>query len=261
MMNLGNALWLSGFLVEVTLIAFLLFRRGWAKFPAFFSLICWDSFSNIINFYLLSHAKDAYLTAYLIEVSISSVLEFCVLVELAWSVLKPIKGSLSRWALLYIAGMILLAGALIWPFSGLEADAKSQEILLVHVVQTVGFLRVGFFLLLAATSQWLSIGWRDRELQIATGLGFYSLVSLIIAMIRAHQPSIDQYSTLNSIVVAGYLCSTSYWVISFAQKEAARREFTPQMQNMLLAVAGAARANRAALSDSHMSHSDNRREP
>ncbi len=50
--------------------------------------------------------------------------------------------------------------------------------------------------------------------------------------------------------MASFLCSLIYWVFSFAQKQAERREFTPQMQNMLLAVAGVARADRAALAES-----------
>jgi hypothetical protein len=43
-----------------------------------------------------------------------------------------------------------------------------------------------------------------------------------------------------------------YWTVSFAQKEAERREFTPQMRGFLLAAAGAARANRIALTESQM---------
>jgi hypothetical protein len=38
--------------------------------------------------------------------------------------------------------------------------------------------------------------------------------------------------------------------VSFAQKEAERREFTPQMRSFLLAAAGAARTTRVAMTDS-----------
>jgi hypothetical protein len=58
-----------------------------------------------------------------------------------------------------------------------------------------------------------------------------------------------QYKHLNQFVIGSFLCSLLYWVASFAQKEAQRREFTPQMQDLLLAVAGVARAERAALAD------------
>ncbi len=118
---------------------------------------------------------------------------------------------------------------------------------IVHVQQTTSILRVLFFLTLAACSQFLSLGWRDRELQVATGLGFYSLVSLGAAMIHTHQTTVYQYKHLNQFVVASYICSLAYWVYSFAQQEAERREFTPQMQNFLLAAAGVAREQRLAL--------------
>jgi hypothetical protein len=44
-----------------------------------------------------------------------------------------------------------------------------------------------------------------------------------------------------------------YWVFCFAQKEPERREFSPQMQSMLLAVAGAARTTRLAMTDARSS--------
>ncbi len=68
-------------------------------------------------------------------------------------------------------------------------------------------------------------------------------------MLRTHHGNVEQYASLNNFVVASYVFSLAYWVVSFAQKEAERREFTPQMQSVLLAVASAARANRTALSD------------
>jgi len=49
------------------------------------------------------------------------------------------------------------------------------------------------------------------------------------------------------LLLGSYICTLLYWIFSFAKKEAERREFTPQMQNLLLAVAGVARAERTAL--------------
>ena len=249
-MNLENVLWLAGIVVEAVLIGELGYRRAWRTLPAFCLLVTWDFLTAAGNYIVYNNFFDKYLTFYIVEISISSVLEFCVLVELSWSVLRPIRGSLTRKALFLVAGLILLAGLVIWPFSDVSTGAEANQHLLIHIVQTVGLLRIGFFVLLAATSQWLSIGWRDRELQIATGLGFYSIVSLLAAFLRSHNTSIDQLRLFNQVVVGSYLCSLLYWIIGFAQKEAQRREFTPQMQSLLLAVAGAARANRDALSDS-----------
>jgi hypothetical protein len=45
-------------------------------------------------------------------------------------------------------------------------------------------------------------------------------------------------------------------VVSFAQKEAERREFTPQMRSFLLAAAGAARTTRVAMTESRKEKSE-----
>jgi hypothetical protein len=52
------------------------------------------------------------------------------------------------------------------------------------------------------------------------------------------------------MVTACYDCSIVYWIVSFAQEVPERREFTPQMQSFLLAVAGSARSTRVALTNS-----------
>ncbi len=122
--------------------------------------------------------------------------------------------------------------------------------LLLHLQQDISILRVLLFLVLAGCSQLLSIGWRDRELQVATGLGIYSLVSLAAALMHTHQSMESHFYLLDRIVLASYLLSLLYWVFSFAQKEAKRREFTPQMRDLLLAMAGTAKATRIALADS-----------
>ena len=84
--------------------------------------------------------------------------------------------------------------------------------------QTFAILRVVVFLGLAAFSQLLSIGWRNRELQVATGLGFYSIVSLAITILHTHQVVGPQYHWLDEVGAASYLSALAYWVLSFATK-------------------------------------------
>jgi hypothetical protein len=151
-----------------------------------------------------------------------------------------------------VVGLILALGAAIWPFAVIPGfnNWPPQWHLLMRLEQTTAILRILFFLALAGGSQLLSIGWRNRELQVAAGLGFYSLVSLAVAMVQTHLTLGSQYTHLNQVEVASYIGSLLYWVVSFSQKEAARREFTPQMQSLLLAVAGSARSTRIALAES-----------
>jgi hypothetical protein len=172
-----------------------------------------------------------------------------VLVELSWSVLRPIRAALPHRTIAIIAVLLILLGSAVWPIAGLLAlpGPSHQWHNLMQLLQAFSILRVVFVLVLAAFSQLLAIGWRDRELQIATGLGFYSLMSLGAAILHTHHLASSVYHNADQIVQASYLCTLVYWLFSFVQQEAPRQEFTPRMESFLLAVSGAARAQRMTL--------------
>jgi len=258
--SLDNTIWLIGILTETAVLGLLFYRRIWRTLPIFCAYLVWDILSNIGAYIVDRYYPAVYFKTYFAETLVDSILLFCVLVELAWSLLRPLRGSISRRVLIGIGALILLLGAAIWPFAALPGitHVSRQVLVMTQLQQTVSILRVLFFLLLAGGSQLLSISWRDRELQVATGLGIYSLVSLTAAMLHMHQTTASQYQHLGEVVAASYVCCLLYWALSFAQHEAARREFTPQMQNFLLAVAGTARSSRVALTESREDNSAKR---
>ncbi len=247
-----NALWIAGLVAEAVIVGLLIYRRAWRILPVFCAFSAWGLFSDAGNYIIQQHFPRSYNAAYLVETIVDSSLQFGVLIELAWSVLRPIRASLPRVALVVVAVLIVAAGAAIWPFSGMQGLDRFTPVIrnLVRVEQTASILRVLFFLVLAGFSQLLSIGWRDRELQVATGLGFYSFVSLAVEVILSHQGFGSQFRFMHELAGVSYILSIVYWVVSFASKEAERREFTPQMQSFLLAMAGTARSTRIALADS-----------
>ena len=251
-MSLDTALWLAGSMAEVGVVGALIYRRLWRMFPFFFLYIT-QAVVGALGLAIVNHSDHrGYATWYLVETILDSILLFAVLVELAWSILRPVRASLSRRALIPVSGLILAVGAAVWPFTSLPALAGRSVGFrsLFQLEQTVSILQIIFFLALIASSQVLSIGWRDRELQIATGLGFFSAVDVAAAVLRSHQTSLVQYQHLNQAIIGAWLCTLLYWAVSLAQKEAERREFTPEMQRVLLAVAGAARASRVVLTES-----------
>jgi hypothetical protein len=264
--SLENGLLFAGIVAEAAIIGLLLYRRVWRSFPVFCIYVTWGLISDAGNYAIQRNSaglsSHAYLITYFTATVVDSVLQFGVLVELAWSVLRPIRSSLSRRALVLIGVVLVAAGAAIWPFAGIHGLAGYPAAWrnLVHVQQTTSILRIVFFLALAGCGQLLSIGWRDRELQIATGLGFYSLISLAVALLRNHQAMGPIYGALNQVVAASYVCSMVYWVFSFSQQEAERKEFTPQMQSFLMAVAGTAKSTRLAIAESATARSRDNRE-
>jgi hypothetical protein len=254
LVSLNDILEFAGMAFEVAVLGLLLYRRAWRTLP-FFCIFCiWQFTSDIGDYVILHYFPSRYLTAYLVDTIITSTLQFCVLVEVAWSVFRPFRSSLPRHTVLVLGILVAAAGAAIWLFVGSSAivhiHAPLEWRLLLHLKQTVTILRIVFFLLLASFSHLLSIGWRDRELQVTTGLGFYSLAALTVSVLQSQQGIGAHYRQLDQLVVATYICSLLYWIFCFAQKEAERREFSPQMQGLLLAVAGSARSTRVALAGS-----------
>ena len=250
-------LFIVGLLGEAVVAGLLIRQCAWRTFSIFLIYCIWTPIADVTDYAVLHAYPTAYFNTYFVTKIVDSGLQFCVLVELAWSVFRPFRASLPRQTIWVLAALMAIAGAAVWPFADNPTFARLpfQWQLMGRFEQTDSILRVLVFLILAGFSQLLSIGWRDRELQIATGLGFYSLVALVVGSVQSHlhvaqQNHLQHYRQLDELLVASYVGSLAYWVFSFAQKEAERREFSPQMQGLLLAVAGAARSSRIALTNS-----------
>ena len=257
---------ISGFIIfaEAVIVLLLIVKHVRRSFPVFFIFTCWTLISDVLLVSILTLDPAIYFQSYEIELIVDSAMIFAVLVELAWSVLRPIRSSLPRHSWIVIAVLIAVAGLLLWPIAGftLPVQLTTAGMNFFRLQQTTAILRVLVFLAMAGFSQLLSIGWRNRELQVATGMGLYSIVSLAVSVVHTHQISgSPQYHLLDQVQVASYSAALVYWAVCFSTKEAERQEFTPQMQNLLLAVAGAARSSRIGLSESEASKRHNRREP
>lgn len=248
-MNLFRGLQFVGIAAELVLVVLVLYKRVYKTFPVFCAYLVWDLADNLALVWVSHFYPAFYFRSYLAALAIDSVFVFAVLVELAWSVLRPFRSSLPRGAIAIVGILVGVIGAAIWPFAHSAASMHYGPFsqLLIHLQQTSSVMKILFFLVLAGCSQLLSINWRDRELQIATGLGLYSLVSLIAAILQARQPAGPVYSLLSQIVVATMVFDYFYWIYSFVHEVAPRREFTPQMQEFLLTVTDAARSMRASL--------------
>ena len=250
-----SSLLVGGIAAEALVIGLLLWRRTFQTLPVFFAYLTFSLTSDIAQLAIAKHfSATVTFRVFLIALAIDSLFQFGVLIELSHSVLRPLAKFLPRWTPIALGFLIALICAAIWPIAKSPAysDSTSQGRLLIHLQQAFSILRILFFLALAGCGQLLSIGWRDRELQIATGLGFFSMISLSVSLAHTHQPLTGtSYHLLDQLVAGSYICSLLYWAYCFVQQEAERREFTPQMQNFLLAVAGTTRSTRISLADSN----------
>jgi hypothetical protein len=245
--TIDSSLLILGIALEVLTTAIVFRSRVHRILPIFAAYMVWGLMSDCWGLLTLQHSGSAqsslYLRMFLIEMPMDAFIQFVVLVELAWAALRPFKALQPVRSVVGLSILTVAFGFILWPLAGLLPIAQFPPIYrsLYHLGYTVSILRVAIFLLLAAASQILSINWRNRELQVATGLGFYSLVSLGATLIHSHQTSAAAYHIVDVLTSVGYLVSLSYWATVFLKSEAPRQEFSPQMQRVLLRVAQASR--------------------
>src|ERR1700752_4907764 len=180
--GIDTALWLAGVAGELLLVIVLLARRSYRTFPIFFSWICVVLLLEPTFYWLLLHpSSTTYYRAFFALNFPQYLLEIGVLAEIALNVVRPVKKTLSR-GLLITFGIAVAAilGA------GFVAAAHVNSATLVDprsfivVNTTMAFLRLATFLLIAGFSQLLGLNWKNHVLQLASGLAFYAVVTLIV---------------------------------------------------------------------------------
>ena len=211
--------WMAGAAAEA-LVLFLLIRRcAFATLPVFTSYMAWSLLSDLGQYAASNYyPKDAF-RLYVISLAIDSLFLFVVLIELSRSDPAAHGKVLCHDGPPSLLGFSLLSYArAIWPLANSPEFSKFTPLsrIFVHLQQTVSILRILFFLTLAGCSQLFSIGWRDCELQIATGLGFFfpwsvflwqccirtwSGVRNTISSIRLSPPAISAHCSIGPIAL------------------------------------------------------------
>ena len=242
-----SLVFLLGGLAEFALLGVLLARKRYKSFPVFTAYITFNVLSDIVLGLLAAQfSKTVASGAALGLLAPQYLLELGVLLEIAWHVLKPVQPSLPPKALkvfaaltvLALAGGLLLAWHVDVHASGIYEQVKFPLDL------TAGLLRMLLFAAIAAFAQALGIGWKDRVLQLATGLSFYSAIDLLASLIQSHSRQAEMASHLKG---AAYLLELGFFIWAFTTKGVETREFTPQMQEFLVTISRRARNTRTAI--------------
>jgi hypothetical protein len=125
------------------------------------------------------------------------------------------------------------------------------EPLIVRISLVLAVLKILLFVALAAFAQFLGIGWRNHVLQLATGFAFYGAISLSVQLSSSHVPAgplyLQHIIILNTIQAAAYLATLLFWIWAFSRNDAPRKDFTPQMQEVLVTIAQSAKRTRLAV--------------
>lgn len=260
--QIDNILTVAGYVTTVVLVITMIYRGLHLQFPVFTSYLAFGLITDPLMFWMYSHTRDIYNSAFVISSVVDFIFQVCVLLEIGSSVLRPVKKSLPARSLLIYGLMVLFAtgATALLAFKVLpHASLAHLPIFLQKIGLSLALMRMGIFVAIAVFAQMLGIGWKNHVLQLATGLAFYSAVSLIIETAHSHLGLGTQFHALDQMMVASYLGTLTFWIWSFAQNEAPRKEFSPQMQNFLLSIAGSTRSSRIGLEAAVNSKSTSRK--
>ena len=235
-----------GFIAEIALFVVLIVRRQYKIFPVFTLYIAFNVLYDIgIGAVAVAYSPHLGRLLALGLMPLEYLLELGVLLEIAWNVLRPVQISLPKGSIrVFVASvtLALLCGTLLaWHFDNSGNKVQDYK---GPLDLTFGLLRMMIFVVTAAFSQLLGIGWKNKVLQLATALSFYSAVDLVVSLVERYSGGSNDLEQIRSIAFSFEL---GFLVWAFTTKEVRRREFSPQMEQFLVTLAGRARHARTAL--------------
>ncbi len=237
---------LLGYVAEFGLLFVLIARRQYKIFPVFTAYIAFILINDVaigalISLYSVQVVRSVEFTLLPLEY----LLELSVLLEITWNVLRPVHASLPKGSIRVIGASValaLLGGVLLaWHFD--HTGNKIQDVK-VPLDVTFGLLCMLIFVGTAGFAQLLGIGWKNKVLRLATALSFYSAVDLIVSLVERYSGGSND---LEGVRTVAFALELGFLLWAFTTKDVRRREFSPQMEQFLVTLAGRAKLARTAL--------------
>jgi hypothetical protein len=253
--TIDGVLWTVGFFANAALV-YLIIRKGSSRdYPV---LLTYMFFNLAIDplAWLLQNNTRIYPEFYFTGQVLDYVLQLLIILEIGRNVLRPSKRSLPFRLWPIVTGSILVCTIVAAMFSPqVQSTSNAAAHLLLRVTLGLAILKLLLFAGMAGFAQFLGIGWKSRVLQLASALAFYGAVSLLIQLSSSHLSSADPSYMAHlvrfaQIQAAAYDVTLIAWAWAFSRNEAPRKDFTPQMQEVLVTIAGAAKRTRIAVTRS-----------
>jgi hypothetical protein len=240
-------------LVAQAAIAYLMIKRGSRRdYPILLTYM----FFNLVEDPLAWSLQNArfYPKFYFTVMVLDYLFQLLIILEIGRNVLRPSKRSLPFRLWPVVTGGILICAILAATFSP-QTQSSSNTAGLLRVTLGLAILKLLLFAGMAGFAQFLGITWRSRVLQLASALAFYGAVSLLVQLSSSHLPSTNPGYNAHLVRLAqiqwgAYSVTLISWIWAFSRNEAPRKDFTPQMQEVLVTIAGEAKRTRLAVTRS-----------
>ena len=257
-LTLDSALWALTILAEAALTIVILKRGMSRNYPILLTYLIFNLVEDLLGWIVYKGPRETYFRFYFAATVLDYLLQFLLIVEIGRNVFAPSKRSLPFRLWPPVTIMVLICTILAALFSPrLQANGlNSGTQWLSSVTLGLAVLKVLLFVGLAGFAQVLGISWRSRVLQLASGLAFYGASQLVIQLAINHVKYVNQTSyeahfrALTQMQAAAYVSTLIFWAWAFSRNEAPRKDFTPQMQEVLVTIAESAKRTRLAVTRS-----------
>jgi hypothetical protein len=240
--------WAAGLLGELILLL-VLFLRGNAKtFPVFTGLTASRIAQTAVLYAVYRFGtRHDYFLVYWTFAFFDIVLQLGVLYEIASIVFRPLgvwAPDVRRKLCLLVAGSFLIASVLAWLAS--PQTERFAQTMFVKGDLFAAVLLSALFVVVTSVSTRVGLPWKSHVLQLAQGLGIYSIADFIADAAETYfgLPTRADghriYYFVEHFRMAIYLCCLGYWIVSLSRKEVPRHSITPEMRNRLFHLQNAA---------------------
>jgi hypothetical protein len=253
-----SVLWALTLAAEAFLTALILKRKMGGNYPILLTYLIVNLVEDPLAWILFKGSLDIYYHFYFTVTVLDYLLQFLLVVEIGRNVFAPSKRSIPIRLWPVVTAAVLICTIIAAVFSPkFQADGlNSSTQWFATITLGLAVLKVLLFAALAGFAQLLGIGWKNRVLQLASGLAFYGAASLLVQIAIHHvghgsQASYESdYVSLTRIQSGAYICTLIYWAWAFSRNEAPRKDFTPQMQEVLVTIAQSAKRTRLSVTRS-----------
>ncbi len=233
--------WAAGFLENSGLLFVLWYRRRTKGFPFFTALITLIVIKTIVLYFVLHYlSKDWYFYIYWSLTVLDTMLQFCVVYEIASRVFKPLDvwANDVRGSYAWLLGLsFCVACCLTWLASPpartwMQAFATKGNLF-------AAALQSELFVVMMALSINARLPWKTHVAKIAEGLGAYSLLAVLIETGHSYfgvSRELPAFLVLSYVRMVAYLVCVNYWIINLWPDEQPARRMTAEMRDKMFAL-------------------------
>jgi hypothetical protein len=206
-----HGFWFAGLVIQPFLVAVLLLRGTWRKFPVFTAFCACSLLGDTIAFFTVRN-RSVYTYVYLVYETVSVILALAVIYEIFTRLFASQRGlrRLARLSFRIVCLLLVLLGAAVI-FTHSPIGEKGLAAAVVVVEEASRIVELGLIMFLFVFSGAFGLHWRQNVFGIVLGLGISAAVKLTAVAIVPH--SYTTAGILSMAIVFTSDASLLIWLI------------------------------------------------